>query len=82
MKAQQLAVQPEDTQKVLREVAERSARIIGEFAQRHVANSISAAVTDELGIAKAYMDLYAGMLAKSGTSMLMLLRSSRAVERP
>jgi len=63
MKAEQLAVQPEDAQKVFREVAERSARIIGEFAQRHVANSISAAVTDELGIAKAYMDLYAGMLA-------------------
>ena len=63
MEAQQLAVKPEDTQKVFREVAERSARIIGEFAQRHVANSISAAVTDELGIAKAYMDLYARMLA-------------------
>jgi len=63
MKAEQLAVAPEDTQKVFREVAERSARIIGEFAQRHVANSISAAVSDELGIAKAYMDLYAGMLA-------------------
>ena len=52
MKAEQLAVAPEDTQKVFREVAERSARIIGEFAQRHVANSISAAVSDELGIAK------------------------------
>jgi polyhydroxyalkanoate synthase len=63
MDAQQLAVKPEDAQKVFREVAERSARIIGEFSQRHVANSISAAVTDELGIAKAYMDLYARMLA-------------------
>ena len=56
MKAEQLAVQPEDTQKVFREVAERSARILNEFAQRQVTSSISAAVTDELGIAKAYMD--------------------------
>jgi len=63
MEAQQLAVKPEDTQRILREVAERSARIINEFAQRHVTDSISAAVTDELGIAKAYMDLYARMLA-------------------
>ncbi|MGH8673750.1 MAG: hypothetical protein ACREVG_05525, partial [Burkholderiales bacterium] len=77
MEASQLAVKPEDTQKVFREVAERSARIIGEFAQRHVANSISAAVTDELGIAKAYMDLYARMLANpyllaSASANLML----------
>src|SRR4029078_3987934 len=63
MEAQQLAVKPEDTQRILREVAERSARIINEFAQRHVTDSISAAVTDDLGIAKAYMDLYARMLA-------------------
>ncbi|TAK46273.1 MAG: class I poly(R)-hydroxyalkanoic acid synthase [Betaproteobacteria bacterium] len=57
------AVKPEDMQAVCHQVAERSARILGEFAQRHVANSISAAVSDELGIAKAYMDLYARMLA-------------------
>jgi len=57
------AVKPEDMHKVYHEVAERSAHILGEFAQRHIANSISAAVSDELGIAKAYMDLYARMLA-------------------
>ena len=63
MDATKLGVNPEDMQKVFREVAERSARIIGEFAQKHVANSVSATVSDELGIAKAYMDLYARMLA-------------------
>jgi len=63
MDATKLGVNPEDMHKVFREVAERSARIIGEFAQKHVANSVSAAVSDELGIAKAYMDLYARMLA-------------------
>ena len=77
MEASPLAVNPEDAQKVFREVAERAARIIGEFAQRHVANSISAAVTDELGIAKVYMDLYARMLANpyllaSASANLML----------
>ncbi len=49
--------------KVYHEVAERSARLLNDFAQRHVANSISASVSDELGIAKAFMDLYARMLS-------------------
>ena len=62
MDAVKLGVTPEQMHQVLREVAERSGRILGEFAQRHVANSVSAAVSDELGIAKAYMDLYAHML--------------------
>ena len=62
MDAVKLGVNPEQVHQVLREVAERSGRILGEFAQRHVANSVSAAVSDELGIAKAYMDLYARML--------------------
>ncbi len=70
-------VNPEDMHKVCREVAERSARILGEFAQRHVANSVAAAVSDELGIAKAYMDLYARMLANpfalAGSSTNMML---------
>ena len=48
--------------KVYHEVAERSARILNDFAQRHLSNSISASVSDELGIAKAFMDLYARML--------------------
>ncbi|MEW6689977.1 MAG: class I poly(R)-hydroxyalkanoic acid synthase [Pseudomonadota bacterium] len=54
---------PEDTARVLQQVADRSAKILGEFAHRHVANSISAAVSDELGIARAYMDLYSRVLA-------------------
>ncbi len=49
--------------KVYREVAERSARILGDFAQRHVSNGVSAPMSDELGIAKAFMDLYTRMLA-------------------
>jgi polyhydroxyalkanoate synthase len=71
------AVNTEELQKVCREVAERSARILGEFAQRHVANSVSAAVSDELGIAKAYMDLYSRALsnpfALASTSTNMML---------
>jgi len=53
----------EELARVYHEVAERSTRILTEFSQKHVANSISAAVSDELGIARAYMDLYTHMLA-------------------
>ncbi len=51
---------PEELAKVYHEVAERAAKVLGEFAKKHpqlVAGS------DELGIAKAYMDLYGRMLA-------------------
>ena len=77
MDAAKLGVSPEQMHQVLHEVAERSARILGEFAQKHVSNSVSAAVTDELGIAKAYMDLYSRMLANpyvlaSASTNLML----------
>src|SRR3990170_3176213 len=48
--------------KVCRQVAERSSRILGEFAQRQ-AEDMSSAVRDEMGIAKAFMDLYARMAA-------------------
>jgi polyhydroxyalkanoate synthase len=54
---------PEETARVLREVAERSARILGEFAGKNVVSGVSSAATDELGIAKAYMDLYSRMLS-------------------
>ncbi|MBI1942503.1 MAG: class I poly(R)-hydroxyalkanoic acid synthase, partial [Betaproteobacteria bacterium] len=54
---------PEQTARVLQQVAERSAKILGEFAHKHVANSVAAATSDELGIARAYMDLYSRMLA-------------------
>src|SRR5260370_36874799 len=48
--------------KVCQSVAERSSKILGEFAQKQ-AESLSSAVRDEMGIAKAFMDLYAGMAA-------------------
>ena len=48
---------PEETARVLQEVAERSARIFADFAAKDSASG------DELGLAKAYMDLYAKMLS-------------------
>ncbi|HEX2197559.1 MAG TPA: class I poly(R)-hydroxyalkanoic acid synthase, partial [Burkholderiales bacterium] len=50
----------EEMAAVYQQVAERSSRILGEFAQKQ-AESLSAAVRDEMGIAKAFMDLYARM---------------------
>ena len=54
---------PEETARVLHEVAERSAKLLGRFAKKDHASSLSAAAADELGIAKAYMDLYSKLLA-------------------
>jgi polyhydroxyalkanoate synthase len=54
---------PGETARVLQEVAERSAKLLGEFASKDHSSSVSAAAGDELGIAKAYMDLYSRMLA-------------------
>jgi hypothetical protein len=51
---------PEELAKVYHEVAERAARIMSDFAKKRPQ---AAAVGDELGLAKAYMDLYARMLA-------------------
>ena len=48
--------------KVSQQVAERCSKILGEFAQRQ-AEDMSSAVRDEMGIAKAFMDLYARMAA-------------------
>jgi len=53
----------EETARVLHEVAERSAKLLGEFAKKDFASSVASAAGDELGIAKAYMDLYSRMLA-------------------
>jgi polyhydroxyalkanoate synthase len=56
---------PKETQelaKVCQEVAERSSKILGEFAQKQT-QSLSAAMRDEMGIAKAFMDLYSRMAA-------------------
>src|SRR6185295_5860998 len=54
--------QPDDFSKVVQDVAERSSRILGAFAQTQSA-SLSSAARDDLGIAKAYMDLYSRMAA-------------------
>jgi len=67
----------EETAKVLQQVAERSAKIIGDFAARNAASQVESAVADELGIAKAYMDLYTRVLANpyalASASMNMML---------
>ena len=53
MQTQPEAEKPEQLAKVYHEVAERSAKILGEFARKNLSANLSAAVTDELGIAKA-----------------------------
>jgi polyhydroxyalkanoate synthase subunit PhaC len=55
-------VETAELTRIAHEVAERSSRILGEFAQKQ-AQSLSAAVRDEMGIAKAFMDLYARLAA-------------------
>src|SRR5687767_11135886 len=52
----------EELARVCRDVAERSSKILGDFARKQ-SQSLSAAVRDEMGIAKAFMDLYARMAA-------------------
>jgi polyhydroxyalkanoate synthase len=54
---------PEETARVLQQVAERSARILAEHARKDPMAAAANAASDELGIARAYMDLYARMLA-------------------
>jgi len=58
----QPAMNPDQTVRVLHEVAERSAKLIGQYAKKDHATGLAAAVGDELGIAKAYMELYAKMM--------------------
>ena len=55
-------VNSEETARVLQEVAARSSHILQEFGQKRLEQSISSAVKDELGIARAYMDLYSHVL--------------------
>jgi poly[(R)-3-hydroxyalkanoate] polymerase subunit PhaC len=62
MEAKTQTPEASDLAKVCQEVAERSSKILGEFAHKQAA-SMSAAVRDEMGIAKAYMDLYSRMAA-------------------
>jgi polyhydroxyalkanoate synthase subunit PhaC len=60
--------QDEELSKVYQAVAERSSKILGEFAQKQ-AQSLSSAARDEMGIAKAFMDLYAHMDPAAVTSL-------------
>ena len=55
-------VNREETTRMLHEVAERSSRILKEFGQKNFEQGIASVVKDELGIAKAYMDLYSRVL--------------------
>ncbi|MGD0073098.1 MAG: class I poly(R)-hydroxyalkanoic acid synthase [Candidatus Binataceae bacterium] len=50
----------EELARVYHEVAERAARILSDFAKK---GPQSAALSDEIGLAKAYMELYGRMLA-------------------
>ena len=56
---------PADTAELARlyaGVADRAGKLLADFAQKHP-TGISGGVSDELGIAKAFMDLYARMLS-------------------
>jgi len=48
--------------KIAQTVAERSSRILSDFARKQT-ESLSSAVRDEMGIAKAFMDLYSRLAA-------------------
>jgi polyhydroxyalkanoate synthase len=55
-------VSREERARALHEVAERSSRILKEFGQKHFEQALSSAVKDELGVARAYMDLWSRTL--------------------
>jgi len=63
MDEKQPPMNPDEAARILHEVAERSAKLLADFAKKDHAAGLSAAASDELGIAKAYMDLYSHMLA-------------------
>src|SRR5438309_12031823 len=68
----------EELSKVYHDVAERSSTLLGEFAQKQP-RRMSSAVRDEIGIAKACMDLYARTSADPsvlGTSPMNLWMDS------
>ena len=64
--------QSQEIARVYHEVAERSSKLLGDFANKQTAN-LSAAMRDELGIAKAFMDLYARMAADPSVMASMSL---------
>jgi polyhydroxyalkanoate synthase len=53
---------PPELPQICQSVAQRSSKILADFAQKQ-AESLSSAVRDEMGIARAFMDLYARMAA-------------------
>ena len=55
-------VEREETARVLQEVARRTSRILQEFGQKQLEQGLSSVVKDELGIAKAYMDMASRVL--------------------
>ncbi len=62
MATEQRSYDHAESVKVFAEVAERSSKILGDYIKRH-ADGKGVAFTDEFGIAKAFMDLSAQMLA-------------------
>jgi polyhydroxyalkanoate synthase len=53
---------PPELPQICQSVAERSSKILADFTQKQAEN-LSSAVRDEMGIARAFMDLYAKMAA-------------------
>jgi polyhydroxyalkanoate synthase len=58
----QHAPDPVEVAKIFGEVAERSSNVLGDFVKRH-ANGKGVAFTDEFGIARAFMDMWAKLAA-------------------
>src|SRR5581483_5170340 len=56
------APDPAETARIFAEVAERSGKLLADFAQRH-ADGKGVALSDEFGIARAFMDLASAMFA-------------------
>jgi polyhydroxyalkanoate synthase len=56
------APDPAEVARILGEVAERSSNVLADFVKRH-ANGKGLAFTDEFGIARAFMDMWAKLLA-------------------
>ncbi len=56
------APDPVEVARIFGEVAERSSNVLGDFVKRH-ANGKGVAFTDEFGIARAFMDMWAKLAA-------------------
>jgi poly[(R)-3-hydroxyalkanoate] polymerase subunit PhaC len=55
-------VSSEQTAQVLHEVAQRASHVLKEFGQKQFEQALSSAVKDELGVARAYMELWSRTL--------------------